>query len=937
MIVKVWFDEREEVIGMKTLTISQQAAKEDVETVLEKFNSSEAGLTNLEAQKRLKQNGPNTIQKIKRKPEWQVFLGNFVSLMAILLWISGLIALLTNTIELGIAIWCVNLINGLFSYYQQHEAQKATDSMLKMLPSYTSVYRDQRLQRLETTQLVPGDVFMINAGDAIPADARLINSSSLQVDESALTGESIPANKTVNYQSNESDTLSETDLVYAGTAAVNGSGMAIIIATGMQTEFGRIAQLTHQETKAISPLQQELDRLTKQLSIIAFTIGLIFFAASIFWVHYPPAQAFIFALGMIVAFIPEGLLPTVTLSLAQGVRRMAQKHALVKELNSIETLGEASVICSDKTGTLTQNQMTINHFWTLKQEYDVSGLGYQPTGKITMQQGSIDLQNDPDLQAILRLLVLNNAARIQSDENGVTQIVGTPTERALMVAAQKGGLDLKQLQAAYPKIQEFPFDSNRKRMATIQHAATKQLVLVKGALSTTLPLCTRQQQAGQIQSLTATDCQKIKQADAKYAAAGLRSLCLAYKELPIMQGQLTQAAAESDLIFLGLAVMLDPPRPEVYAAVRKCHAAAIKIIMVTGDSPLTAKAVATKIGITGANPRVITGTELEKLSDEQLKSALANEVIFARVAPEHKYRIVSTLQTCGEVVASTGDGVNDAPALKKADIGIAMGQLGTDVAKDAADMILTDDNFASIVAAIEEGRAVYSNIQKFLLYILNSNVPEAIPSALFLFSGGLIPLPLTVMQILTVDLGTDMLPALELGSEKAEPNIMQQPPRSRQAHLLKKSLLWKAFGWYGLLAGLISTLAYWYTNSTYGRSWHNLAASGSIYLQATTMTLAAIVFCQIAAVLNCRTERVSVLKIGLFSNRQLWLGIVFEICLLSLLIYVPLLQSAFNTTAIGLREWIILIAIPLPLFLLEELRKLTLRHCKRVNSQQKNF
>lgn len=907
---------------------AQIYAQKDLTELFHEFASSPTGLTAQVAADRLQKNGLNTIQKIKRQPEWQNFLKNFISLMACLLWVSGLIAIFSGTTELGIAIWCVNVINGLFSYYQQHAAQKATDSMLKMLPNYTQVIRDGKQQQIDASQIVVGDVFLLSAGDSIPADARLLETNSLQIDESALTGESVPATKDAVYQGSDSDQLSVNNLVYAGTSAVNGSAKAIVFATGMQTEFGKIAQLTHQQKKTISPLQLELNRLTKQLSIIALSIGAAFFVASIFFVHYPPAQAFIFALGMIVAFIPEGLLPTVTLSLAQGVRRMAQKHALVKELNSIETLGEATVICSDKTGTLTQNQMTINHLWTPEHDYQLTGEGYEVNGQIMLDQQSADL-TDPDLQQMLKIMALDNDAKLQTSFDQQGQTLGTPTERALLIAALKSKLNLQQLAEKLPKLQTFPFDSIRKRMSTVHQLGSQwQLVLVKGALSETLPLC-QIQLNGQVKSLTTELRQQILAANAQYATQGLRSLCLAYKKISSSQQQLDLTEAESNLIFVGLAVMMDPPRPEVYQAVQKCHQAKIKIIMVTGDSPLTAKAVAVKIGITGPNPRVVTGEQLEKMSATQLKEVLKGDVIFARVAPEHKYRIVSSLQQCGHVVASTGDGVNDAPALKKADIGVAMGKLGTDVAKDAADMILTDDNFASIVAAIEEGRAVYSNIQKFLLYILNSNVPEAFPSALFLFSGGLIPLPLTVMQILTVDLGTDMLPALGLGAERAEPDVMQKPPRSRQSHLLKKSLIWRAFGWYGLLASLISTFAYFYTN--YVSGWPNkaLAANGSVYLEATTMTLAAIVFCQIAAVLNCRTENMSVFKIGLFSNHQIWIGIIFEILLLNILIYLPFLQGIFNTTAIGLKEWLFLVAIPIPIFLLEELRKLINRHWQR--------
>lgn len=903
-------------------------AQEELKKVYKELGTSENGLTKEAAETRLEHFGPNTIKKAQRESEFKTFIKNFLSLMAILLWISGFIAIFTGTPELGIAIWAVNIINGVFSYYQEHAAKKATDSLLGMLPQFTKVYRDGEVVNLESSQVVPGDIFVLQAGDAIPVDARLIEATSLQVDESALTGESVPESKKVGFEEGEGR-FAESNIIYAGTTAVSGTAKAVTLTTGMATEFGHIAALTHEQKKTASPLQLELNRLTKQISIIAFSIGLVFLVAAIFFVHYPFAKSFVFALGMIVAFIPEGLLPTVTLSLAQGVKRMAKKHALVKELSSIETLGETTVICSDKTGTLTQNQMTINHLWLPKNEFDVTGQGYVNNGEITLNGKSINVADYPNLGMLVQVAALDNDTQVEQAD-GEPKIMGTPTEAALIILAQKAGFDIEQAKLDTPRVKEFTFDSERKRMSTIHQIEKDSYRLcLKGSLSDTINLCDQIQDGDTLRPLTVADRERIDAANKEYASSGLRSMVIAYRDL----GQLDEdelnaiefTEAEKHLTFVGLAVMSDPPRPEVFAAVNECHEAKIKIIMVTGDSSLTAKSIAVQIGIVGENARVITGSALEKMSKQELKIALADEVVFARVAPEQKYKIVSTLQEMGEVVASTGDGVNDAPALKKADIGVAMGKMGTDVAKDAADMILTDDNFASIVAAIEEGRAVYSNIQKFLIYILCSNVPEAFPSILFLFSRGLIPLPLTVMQILTVDLGTDLLPALGLGSEKAEPGIMKQPPRSRNAHLLNKRVIWKAFGWYGLIASLISIGAYFFTNYENGWPSVSLAGSGSLYMEATTMTLAAIVFCQVANVLNCRTQNSSVFSIGLFKNRLVWYGIIFEILLLAVLIYTPVLQGVFNTTAIQWVDWAFLFAIPIPLFLIEELRKLIAR------------
>lgn len=903
-------------------------ATESIADLMTDLHTTSTGLSQQEASTRLAKYGENTITREKQASQLLIFLKNFTSVMAILLWVSGFVAILSGTLELGIAIWLVNIINGIFSYWQEHEAQKATNSLMKMLPTYTQVYRDGKLQQVNATQIVPGDVFNLQAGNAVPVDARLIKATSVQVDQSALTGESVPESKKVAFDAGQGE-FAESNLVYAGTTVGAGTATAVAFATGMHTEFGRIAALTQQQKRSLSPLQLELNRLTKQISLIAISLGVLFFVAAIFFVHYPVAQSFIFALGMIVAFIPEGLLPTVTLSLAQGVQRMAKKHALLKDLNSVETLGETTVICSDKTGTLTQNQMTVDHVWTPAHTYTVTGQGYVNNGEIQLNGQPIHYGSDPDLDLLIRLVAFNNDTEVEPAKGKARpKILGTPTEASLVILAQKSGIDTNAYTQKFPRLKELPFDSDRKRMTTIhQHDPQTLSICTKGSLSDLLPHCDTIQENGKVRPLKQADKDAIDAANRKYAALGLRSIATAYREIPQAADKekqldgLTIETAETKLTFVGLAIMSDPPRPEIYAAIKKCHNASIKIIMVTGDSSLTAKSIAVKIGLTSDKARVVTGTELDAMSKADLKQALAGEIIFARVAPEQKYKIVSTLQEMGEIVASTGDGVNDAPALKKADIGVAMGVTGTDVAKDAADMILTDDNFASIVAAIEEGRTVYSNIQKFLIYILNSNLPEAVPSALFLFSRGAIPLPLTVMQILTVDLGTDMMPALGLGSEKAEPGIMDKPPRARNAHLMSRTVLWKAFAWYGLIASIISSGAYFFVNHLDGWPTHGLATSGSTYVMATTMTLAAIIFCQIAAAMNCRTENASVFKVGLFANRLVWFGIIFEIFLLALLSYTPFLQELFHTGPLALTDWIFLAIIPIPLFLIEEGRK----------------
>ncbi|PWF99329.1 cation-translocating P-type ATPase [Levilactobacillus bambusae] len=914
---------------MTQYATNDQLAQMPVDQFYQQMGSSPAGLPTTEADQRLTTDGPNTIQQGKRTSNFKAFIKNFTSLMAILLWVSGIIAILAGMLELGIAIWAVNVINGVFSFWQEHAAKKATDALKELLPTYTTVVRDGKTVQINANDLVPGDVFNIQTGNRISADARIVQCESLQVDESALSGESQLVSKQVAYHKG-SGKYDEANLVYAGTIAAQGNAVAVAIQTGMKTEFGQIAALTEGEKKVASPLEIELNRLTREISVIGMLIGVAFFIAAILVVHTPVAKAFIFALGMIVAFIPEGLLPTVTLSLANGVQGMSKHHALVKELNSVETLGETTVICSDKTGTLTQNQMTIEHIWLPGQQYDVTGEGYENNGQIKRGNQPVAFGQNADLDLLLRASFLDNDTQVEApkDAQHGPKIMGSPTEAALQILVAKAGMKTHEIQSTNPRVKEFGFDSNRKRMSTVNQATdgTKTLY-TKGALDGILALCDTILVQGRVRPMTDQDKTQIEQANQAFATQGLRSLAVAYRSVTDSE-DLNQTAdqLEHHLTFIGLTVMSDPPRPEVYEAVKRCHTADIRIIMVTGDGPTTAKSVAVKIGINGENVRIITGDELAQMSDSDLETAVKGDVLFARVAPEQKYRIVKANKANGEIVASTGDGVNDAPALKQADIGIAMGQTGTDVAKEAADMILTDDNFASIVAAIQEGRTVYADIQKFLLYILNSNVPEAVPSILYLFSGGLIPLPLTVMQILTVDLGTDMMPALGLGSEKSEPGIMDQPPRPRNAHLLNRRIILKAFAWYGLISSVISTAAYFLVNYRYGGWPHQaLASSGSVYLQATTMTLAAIVFCQIAMAENCRTKLVSVFKIGLFSNHRINFGIIFEVCLLALIIYVPILQGIFNTTGLTTLDWVVLATIPIPVFLVEELRKFMVR------------
>ena len=924
-----------------TVNAKQNIYKLPVNEVYDALGTSYQGLTQEQAEEYQKEQGKNVIDEKKKKSVLFIFLSNFTHLMAILLWIGGAVAFFADMPELGIAIWLVNVINGVFSFWQEHRASQATEALRNMLPSYARVIRGGKEQKILAQDLVIGDLMLLEEGDKISADARLIESSDLQVDQSTLTGESNPVRKTNDAILKDDLTRAEIpNLIFAGTNVSEGNGKAIVIEIGMKSEFGKIANLTQNMKEEDSPLQKEMNRLTKQVSMMAIGFGIVFFIAALFLVDQPIASSFIFALGMIVAFIPEGLLPTVTLSLAMAVQRMSKRNALVKKLSSVETLGSTSVICTDKTGTLTQNEMTVSHLWLIEKEFKVTGVGYSPEGDILDGEKKIKANENEDIKLLLTGAALCNNARIlpPHDESIRYTVLGDPTEACLGVVAEKAGINVSKQAELTPRLRELPFESRRKRMTTIHQLekpveGASRIAYVKGAPKEVMKLSESIRVNGNVDKMTEEMRKEIMEANDRYARDGLRVLAVAYRllhkddDIPTSLSAYTPEIIEQDLVFVGLVVMADPPRPEVEEAAQKCHRAGIRIIMITGDYGLTAESIAKRIGIVkGQKPRVVSGLELEELSDDKLKEYLKDEIIFARVAPEQKLRVVSNLQEIGEIVAVTGDGVNDSPALKKANIGVAMGIAGTDVAKEAADMILTDDNFASIVHAIEEGRAVYSNIRKFMLYILNSNVPEAIPSAMFLFSRGAIPLPLTVMQILTIDLGTDMLPALGLGTEKPEKGIMDQPPRNQKEPLLNKKLVVKAFLWYGLLVSVTSIISYFFVNVQNG--WPKVTLAGGndpVYIKATAMTLAAIVFSQIGAVYNSRTEKQSVFKVGLFSNKQVNIGVVFEILLIGALVYMPPLQSIFHTAALDLSDVLLLCVWPPLILLIEEARKAWIR------------
>lgn len=907
-------------------------SKEDIYLELA---SSDSGITRISAQKRLEVYGANKLKVIRRTPLIIRFIYNFINLLAILMWIGSLLSFWAGMPEAGWACIVVILINAVFSFWQEFKAEKAIDALKKLIPSYARVIREGSEIKVPTSDIVPGDIIIIEEGDNIPADARLTEAQELRVDNSAFSGESKLSHKMSEGFQDGKDFLwlEMPNLIFAGTSVASGIGKAVVMATGMSTEIGKIAYLTQTVKEDLSPLQKEVNRVSKLIAIISVAMGFVFFFAGFAFTKMTFVTSAMFAIGIILANVPQGLMPTLTLALAMAVQRMVKRHALIKKLSSVETLGCTNVICTDKTGTLTTNQMSVRSVWLNNKVIKVTGSGYEPTGTFNFEGKALPtaaFEND-NLELLMRAGVLCNTARLiaPSETQKYWSIIGDPTEGALLTLAKKAGLDYERERHECPLQKRFPFESVRKRMSSINKLPDGSLrVFIKGAPKEVMELSTRIILGSNIIELTpAKKSEIIAQID-DFAKDGLRILGFAYRNFEASGlSDATARNVEKDLIFIGVAAMYDPPRPEVKDAVSVCKNAGIRVVMITGDYQITALSIAKQVGIVSSDDaEVISGADLTNLTNGQLKDKLAKkEVIFARVNPEHKLRIVNAFKELGNIVAVTGDGVNDAPALKRADIGVAMGLRGTDVAKEAAEMVLIDDNFASIVAAIEEGRAVFENIKKFITYIFAHLVPEAIPFIFYVILK--IPVPITVMQILSIDLGTETLPALALGVEKPEPGIMELPPRQKKRGVINKIVLFRGYIVLGLLNAAAVLTAYYFV--LYQGGWkpgmqlepNDTTFTNPLHLKAMTTLYFGIVVMQIANIFACRSEKYSAFKIGFLNNRLILWGIVFELIFASILIYTPFFQKIFNTIGLGWKEWTVLFVFMAVIFFLEELRK----------------
>ncbi len=871
----------------------------DVQSVIEKLHTDpHAGLSKAEAAHRLEQYGPNTLKTVGKVSWYVVFGRQFLSGLIVILVVAAAIAMAIGEVTDAITILAIVVLNGVLGFVQEWKAERAIEALQRMLSPHCTVVRDSFEQDIDAAALVPGDVVLLKIGDRVPADLRLIEVLNLRVDESSLTGESAPVSKSIEPADPTAMLAERSSIAWMGTAVTNGRAHGVAVATGMATEFGRIAQLTQAVGEETTPLQRKLGVLGRQLGILAIGVSILVGATG--WLLGKPLlEMFLTGVALAVAVVPEGLPAVVTITLAVGIRAMVRRRALLRRLPAAETLGAATVICTDKTGTLTQNEMTVQRVWLPLGEIEVTGVGYAPTGHFGIDGHKIDHSSRRDLMALLETGLRCNHARLYQDTDG-WQKIGEPTEAALVVAACKAGLDPAELSHS---VTEFSFNSMRKRMTIVEDRPEGMIAQTKGAPEVILERCSHILDGTQERELSEADRVIADTAYQSLAEQGLRTLALARRSLP--PGiPLNAEQVERDLTLLGVVGIIDPPRPEVPDAIRLAYTAGIQVIMITGDAPATALSIARRIRMRAQ--RAISGRELDSMDDAALRAALAEDAVFARTTPEHKLRIVSLLQEAGQVAGMTGDGVNDAPALKKADIGIAMGLRGTDVAKGASDMILTDDNFASIIGAVEEGRRQYDNIQKFVRYLLSSNTAEVIAIFVNIVLGG--PLILLPVQILWMNLVTDGMTAVALGVEPVEKGIMHRPPRPPREPILDRLGIMMIL----LLGGYMGAGTLWL--------FHHYLASGQENAVALAQTVAftGLILLEKMNVFNFRSLREPLAAVGFFSNPWLLLAWTTTVGLQVCAVYVPFLQQALHTVPLGWADWGLMLVVAAPVFVITE-------------------
>ncbi len=873
-----------------------------VKSVFSKLESSEQGLSNHEARHRLEIYGKNELVEASRRTILQMFIDQFKEFLVLILIIAAVLSVFFGELMDAIVIGIILVINAVLGVVQEFRAEKAIQALKRMAAPSAHVIRNNKRLTIPASEVVPGDIIILEAGDKVPADARLIEVVNLKVDEASLTGESEPVFKAIDPVDEEVPVQDRTNMVFMGTSVVWGRGLAIVTHTGMNTEFGRIASLVQETDTELTPLQKSLEHFGKQLGTIILGICAVVAITGIMRGN-PPIDMILSGISLAVAAIPEGLAAVVTITLALGMQRMAKHNAIVRRLSAVETLGSTSIICSDKTGTLTRNEITVCKLYANSKLIDVSGVGYEPKGEFTNNNARVDPISTGELRLLLEIGALNNNSAILTGAKRGVQ--GDTTEAALLVSAEKAGIDIKALSNDYKRVGEIPFDSSRKCMTTIHDHGRKRLAYVKGAPEVVLNKCTRVLRNGRVVRLTRKLKDEILRVNDEMADSALRVLAMAYKEIPRRTRKFEPGKIEKDLVFVGMQGMIDLPRSEAKDAIKLCKTAGIRVVMITGDHKRTALAVGRILGLCDSNSDALTTVDLEEMSEVEFDEALDNVNVFARISPEMKQKIVSGFKKKGFIVAVTGDGVNDAPALKDAQIGVSMGITGTDVAKEASDMILTDDNFATIVHAIKEGRVIYDNILKFIKYLLAANTAEVL--IVFLATLLNIGIPLLPIQILWINLVTDGLPALALGMEPPAPGLMRRKPRKGNNVLSKKMLL--SIAWIGVLGTLI-TLAVFVHSIPKGIEY------------ARTMAFTTLVAYEMAVVFACRSDTHLMSDIGFFSNKWLIIAVLISVLLQLVVLLHPTLRTVFKVVPLSLNDYGVVIASASIVLVLEELRKL---------------
>jgi Ca2+-transporting ATPase len=894
-----------------------------VDETLSVLKSSHDGLVPEEAARRLTEYGPNELTEGKKISAWLIFLEQFKSVLIIILLVATVLSAIMNEIVDAIVIAIIVLFAAGLGFIQEYRAERSMEALKKMTAPTATVIRGGREVEIPARDLVPGDVVIIKTGDRIPADGRLLEAVNLKVEEASLTGESVPVNKDVKAISGDPSIGDRKNMIFTGTSVAYGRGKAVVTSTGMNTEFGKIARLLQEVKEEDTPLQVNLDKMGKWIAYGALSLCAVLVVLGIARGN-DILEMIIWGVSLAVAAVPEALPAVVTVSLSLGVQRMAKKNALIRKLSAVETLGSTDYICSDKTGTLTQDQMTVRRVYAGGQIYEVTGIGYEPRGDFLLDGKKVDIHQNDTLKKLFTAGALCNDTTLVT-ENGRWDVKGDPTEGSLVVLAAKAGIEQQALNSDFPRIHEVPFSSESKRMTTVHQTPTGKIAYAKGAPEVILNACNRVSVDAKEKAISQSERQMILEQANRMAGEALRVLGMAYK---VVDNNLDNQEVEQNMVFLGMVGMIDPPREEVKEAIKKCDQAGIRSVMITGDHKITAMAIARELGLL-KNGVAFSGDEVDRMNQQEFEDMVEKIEVYARVSPAHKLRVVEALVKKDHVVAMTGDGANDAPALKKADIGIAMGITGTDVTKEAAKMVLTDDNFASIVAAVEEGRGVFSNIKKYLVYLLSCNLGEILLMATAILLGPLFGLeagviPLIAVQILYVNLATDGLPAIALSVDPPEFDIMQKKPRPRKETIFNSSVLG-----YMLLAGI------WTAAVSLGVFVWALH-SGKPMEEAQSICFITLILIQFFNAMSCRSIEQSLFKVGFFKNKWLLLAMAWEIALLILIIYVPPLENAFQTYALTPTEWGLAVLLASTIFWMGEIFKFIRRLIDRNKNNRKS-